>query len=55
MHRHPTVVALDDFICVLTVVSQTNTTDEDVLHPLRAPGLGPVQQGILGNEETEPQ
>lgn len=52
MHGHPTVVTLDDLICILTVVSQTDAADEDVLS---APGLGPVQQGILGNQETEPQ
>lgn len=47
MDGHPTVVTLDDLICVLAVVAQTDTADEDVLG---APGLGPVQQSILGNQ-----
>lgn len=45
VHGHPAVVALDDLVCVLAVVSQTHTADEDVLG---APGLGAVQQGVLG-------
>lgn len=52
VHGHPTVVTLDDLICILAVVPQTDAADEDVLS---APGLGPVQQGILGNQETGPQ
>lgn len=44
VHSHPTVVTLDNLICILAVVSQTDAADEDVLS---APGLGPVQQGIL--------
>lgn len=51
MHGHPTVVTLDNLICILAVVAQTDAADEDVLS---APSLGPVQQGILGNQETEP-
>jgi len=52
VHRHPAVVTLDDLVGVLAVVSQADAADEDVL---RAPGLGPVQQGILGHGETEAQ
>lgn len=52
MHSHPAVVTLDNLICILTVVAQTDTADEDMLS---APGLGPVQQGILGSNEREPQ
>lgn len=50
VHSHPTVVTLDDLVCVLAVVSQADAADEDVLS---APGLGPVQRGILGNGEAE--
>ena len=47
VHRHATVVTLDDLICVLAVVPQTHAADQDVLHPLGAPGLGQLQRGIL--------
>lgn len=46
MHSHPTVVTLYNLICILAVVTKTDTADEYVLS---APGLGPVLQGILGN------
>lgn len=52
MHSHPTVVTLNYLICILAVVTQTDAADEDMLS---APGLGPIQQGILRNKETEPQ
>lgn len=52
MHSHPTVVTLDNLICILTVVTKTDTADEYVLS---APGLGPVLQSILGNGERELQ
>ena len=47
MHRHATVVTLDDLVGVLAVVPQTHAADQDVLHPLGAPGLGQLQRGIL--------
>lgn len=50
MYGHPTVVTLDNLICILTVVAQTDTADENMLS---APGLGPVQKGILGSKESE--
>lgn len=50
MHSHPTIVTLYDLICILAVVTKTDTADEDVLG---APGLGPVLQGILGKGERE--
>lgn len=50
MYGHPTVVTLDNLICILTVVAQTDAADENMLS---APGLGPVQKGILGNKERE--
>ena len=55
MHCHATVVTLDDLVGVLAVVPQTHAADQDVLHPLGAPGLGQLQRGILsetGGEET---
>lgn len=50
VHGHPAVVALDDLVRVLAVVSQTHAADEDVLG---APGLGAVQQGVLGKEKKK--
>lgn len=47
MHGHATVVTLDDLIRIFAVVSQTHAADKDVLHPLGAPGLGPLQQRVL--------
>lgn len=44
MHRHATIVTLNDLIRIFAVVSQANGADEDVLS---APRLGPIQQGIL--------
>lgn len=52
MHSNTTVVALDDLVSVLAVVTQADAADEDVL---RVPGLGAVQQTILGSQGTEPQ
>lgn len=34
VHGHAAVVALDDLVRVLAVVSQTDAADQNVLHPL---------------------
>lgn len=48
MHSHPAVVTLNNLVCVLAVVTQTDTADKDMLS---TPGLGPLQQSILGGNK----
>lgn len=47
MHSHAAVIALDDLIRVLTVVSQTDAADQNVLHVLRGPHLSSLNQRVL--------